>query len=160
MYTGNWFQVRFFQIKAKNRTESDFQTLDSAPTPSPVCLGYANPIPQVTCPTPPARPPPLPQEGQCPAQSPSPGYANPAPQFSPPAPHACPRPVPSAQFTPPTLPCLCALPLCAHAKGAGGWGGCAQGGGSHARGEGTWNEGWCNPHHHHGVPTCTQRACK
>src|SRR6266702_5132627 len=42
---------------------------------------------------------------------------------------------------PPTCP-----PLCAHAGGAGGQGGCVQGGGSHARGEGAWNEGWCNPH--------------
>ena len=35
-----------------------------------------------------------------------------------------------------------------------------QRGGSCARGEGTWDEGWCNPHHHHGAPTCMQRACK
>ncbi len=48
MYTGNRFQVRFFQIKAKNRTESDFQTLqqtlttvgEKLPTKGPVGVDW------------------------------------------------------------------------------------------------------------------------
>ncbi len=124
---------------------------DSTSTPSPLRLGYANPVPQFTHPSLP-HPHALPlcahAGGHRRDNAPTPshlhlGYANPTPQLTCPAPPA--RPRPAARFTPP--PCMHAHPqsplprlphghppslrtpprphalsLCTHAGGAGGQG--------------------------------------